>query len=533
MSNVWDTTKFDNFHTTLKKYTQNTLTDLQTVSKKQQAFSAHEKGMKSQTFDGARAYMREVHPSIVMSLTRALDEHARVLAKLSNDFEDTVDAAGNVKLDTDMLDQVSQATNRKVEDVYQAHADLQKHLDVCNAEITTVPVVAPLFGPLETKMHKIHTHLTEVKRKMDTYDTTHSQAFHAYHQLVKATRKAIDAAKTNYTAPNGAIRYTSGAFGSSFEGQALSQANYQLEKKKLEELYQAESGRLHHMEDYANELLQDPERLERELASLLHLLNTDSFEGEAGKHLRCQLNTLYSLLSNLQVQMDKYEGSTNDFKITSLSLAGQAWDKYELKGTYQTMSEADWNQKIGTYQGQYGGRYRLRAFTVSHYGSEFTLAGDMSDDEVAALQEKMDNNNANWVVPIIEAGLGSIPVIGQPISLIGTSASIAQAATEDERIKQEIKVAELKSTADTFKMTLTKTTIHQQKPAEDLVTISIQPTQATRDILARWQEVSSRNGQGENSYPKNAEKLNYVDLYKLFQARKLGPDNELYILEGK
>ncbi|MBC1747542.1 T7SS effector LXG polymorphic toxin, partial [Listeria seeligeri] len=267
MTKIWDTTKYDNFHSGIKKYTKNTIKDLKKVSKKQQEFSTNNKGTKSKTFDGAKAYMGEVHPSIVNSINRALDEYMRVVDKLESDFEDSVDSAGNVKIDTDMINQLNKDTDRKVEDVYQAHAELQKQIDICNTDSNTMPIVAPLFGPLETNMNTINTHLIKVKDSMDDYDMSHNNALNAYHQLVEATRKAIDAAKTNYTAPNGAIKYSSGAFANSPEGEALSNANYQLEAAKLAELYEADKNKnLNNMRDYVNQLLQDPDRLDREMA---------------------------------------------------------------------------------------------------------------------------------------------------------------------------------------------------------------------------------------------------------------------------
>ncbi|MBC1686376.1 hypothetical protein HB961_11255 [Listeria welshimeri] len=532
MTKEWDTKIFDNFHSTMKKYTKNTLTNLNTISKKQQTFGATKKGMESRTFEGARAYVNEVHPSIINSITRALDEYIRVVGKLGDDFEGMVDSAGVVIINTDMINQLNKETDRKVEDIYQAHAELQKQIDVCNSDSTTMPVVAPLFGPLETTTNTVRTYLNEVKNNIDDYDSGHKDALNSYHQLVSAIRKAIDAARTNYTSPNGAIRYTSGAFGSSPEGIALINANYQLEKTKMEEIYKTENGKLLNMENYINELLQDPDRLERELDSILYLLSTQNYKGDKGLELRCKLNTLYTLLSNLKVQMNRYEGDTKDFKVMNLSLSNKTWDKYELKGTYQTCSKEDWDKQMGPYKDTYGNKYRLIDFTVFHYGNEYTILEDISADDVKELQQKMDNNNANWIIPIIETGVGSIPVIGTPLT---TGVGVAEALTEDEQIKQQIKVADIKATANLFKMTLTKTTIHQNKPAEDIVNLSMQPTQETKDILSRWEEVSSRkskDGKGKNSFPKDG-KLNYVDLAKKFNQINFGSENKIYITEGK
>ncbi|MBC1432425.1 hypothetical protein HB794_07060 [Listeria welshimeri] len=230
--------------------------------------------------------------------------------------------------------------------------------------------------------------------------------------------------------------------------------------------------------------------------------------------------------------MNRYEGDTKDFKVLNLSLSNKTWDKYELKGTYQTCSKEDWDKQMGPYKDTYGDKYRLIDFTVFHYGNEYTILEDISAGDVKELQQKMDNNNANWIIPIIETGVGSIPVIGTPLT---TGVGVAEALTEDEQIKQQIKVADIKATANLFKMTLTKTTIHQNKPAEDIVNLSMQPTQETKDILSRWEEVSSgksEDGKGENSFPKDG-KLNYIDLYKKFQETDFGSVNSKYITEGR
>ncbi|MBC1705503.1 hypothetical protein HBP65_09430 [Listeria welshimeri] len=71
--------------------------------------------------------------------------------------------------------------------------------------------------------------------------------------------------------------------------------------------------------------------------------------------------------------------------------------------------------------------------------------------------------------------------------------------------------------------------------AEYIVRIKMQPTQETKDILSRWEEVSSRksgDGKGKNSFPKDG-KLNYIDLYKKFQETEFGSVDDTYITEGK
>ncbi|MBF2389245.1 T7SS effector LXG polymorphic toxin [Listeria seeligeri] len=536
MTKIWDTTKYDNFHSGIKKYTKNTIKDLKKVSKKQQEFSTNNKGTKSKTFDGAKAYMGEVHPSIVTSINRALDEYMRVVDKLESDFEDSVDSAGNVKIDTDMINQLNKDTDRKVEDVYQAHAELQKQIDICNTDSNTMPIVAPLFGPLETNMNTINTHLIKVKDSMDDYDMSHNNALNAYHQLVEATRKAIDAAKTNYTAPNGAIKYSSGAFANSPEGEALSNANYQLEAAKLAELYEADKNKnLNNMRDYVNQLLQDPDRLDREMASILNLLNTQDFNKDVNE--RAKWNSLYILLLSLKTQKEKYEGDTKDFRVMTLKLNENDWDKYNITGSYQTVSQNDWNNRMGIYKDQYGGDKRLIDFSIKHYGNEYTIAGDMGDDVVKDLNKKIENNNANWAIPLVSLAIGFLPVVGTPLSVIGTAGDVAQTASEDEKINEKIKMENLKSTADTFKMTISIQTIHRE-PMEDMVSIDIQPTQETRNILARWEEKSNESigvEFGEGSFPKaeiSSGKLDYVELYKIYQDASLGRENERYIING-
>ncbi|MBC1519004.1 hypothetical protein HB877_08655 [Listeria welshimeri] len=71
--------------------------------------------------------------------------------------------------------------------------------------------------------------------------------------------------------------------------------------------------------------------------------------------------------------------------------------------------------------------------------------------------------------------------------------------------------------------------------AEYIVRIKMKPTQETKDILSRWEEVSSREieeEKGKNSFPKDG-KLNYVDLAKKFNQINFGSENKIYITEGK
>ncbi|MBC1630908.1 hypothetical protein HB946_09395 [Listeria welshimeri] len=71
--------------------------------------------------------------------------------------------------------------------------------------------------------------------------------------------------------------------------------------------------------------------------------------------------------------------------------------------------------------------------------------------------------------------------------------------------------------------------------AEYIVRIKMQPTQETKDILSRWEEVSNRkskDGKGKNSFPKTAN-LNYVDLYKKFNKTTFESEDKIKITEGK
>lgn len=68
--------------------------------------------------------------------------------------------------------------------------------------------------------------------------------------------------------------------------------------------------------------------------------------------------------------------------------------------------------------------------------------------------------------------------------------------------------------------------------AEYIVRIKMQPTQETKDILSRWEEVSSKEGLAKNSFPKTAN-LNYVDLYKKFNKTTFESDDKIKITEGK
>ncbi|MBC1826133.1 hypothetical protein HCI96_03115 [Listeria seeligeri] len=292
---------------------------------------------------------------------------------------------------------------------------------------------------------------------------------------------------------------------------------------------------MNNMRDYVNQLLQDPDRLDREMASILNLLNTQDFNKDVNE--RAKWNSLYILLLSLKTQKEKYEGDTKDFRVMTLKLNENDWDKYNITGSYQTVSQNDWNNRMGIYKDQYGGDKRLIDFSIKHYGNEYTIAGDMGDDVVKDLNKKIENNNANWAIPLVSLAIGFLPVVGTPLSVIGTAGDVAQTASEDEEINEKIKMENLKSTADTFKMTISIQTIHRE-PMEDMVSIDIQPTQETRNILARWEEKSNESigvEFGEGSFPKaeiSSGKLDYVELYKIYQDAKLGYENEQYILEG-
>ncbi|MBC1534510.1 hypothetical protein HCJ02_14665, partial [Listeria seeligeri] len=184
------------------------------------------------------------------------------------------------------------------------------------------------------------------------------------------------------------------------------------------------------MRDYVNQLLQDPDRLDREMASILNLLNTQDFNKDVNE--RAKWNSLYILLLSLKTQKEKYEGDTKDFRVMTLKLNENDWDKYNITGSYQTVSQNDWNNRMGIYKDQYGGDKRLIDFSIKHYGNEYTIAGDMGDDVVKDLNKKIENNNANWAIPLVSLAIGFLPVVGTPLSVIGTAGDVAQTASEDE-----------------------------------------------------------------------------------------------------
>ncbi|MBC1507303.1 hypothetical protein HCJ58_10065 [Listeria sp. FSL L7-1509] len=532
MTKVWDTTQFDSFQNEIKKYSKNTINKLETVSKQQQAFSGTNKGMKSKTFDGAKAYMGEVHPSIIGSINRALDEYVRVVGKLGSDFEDNVDAAGDVKIDTDQITQLNTTTDRKVEDVYQAHAELQKRIDTCNSESNTMPIVAPLFGPLETNMNELNTHLIKVKDKMDEYDGNHANALNAYHQLVEATRKAIDAAKTNYTAANGAINYQSGAFGSSPEGKALSNANYQLEAAKLAELYEVNNGNLDNMADYANELLQDPARLEQEMAYLKYLLENRAFPDEEEK--RSQLTAFYYLL--IQLKNKKRLADTmsdgSNFRVNDIELVKTGKSNVELNGSCQYMSPEEFeiyyskyvNPSYGTKDSERK-RFLDDTFVIKHFNGN--VDAQVDNDENEDLRKQMEANKGNWVIPMVAYGVGFIPVAGQVFSVVGTVGDAASVYSENERIKNKITKDNLVNTADKFAMTCTITTNTTEK--SHTVDVAINPTKETNDIMKRWKERAKVSK--EVKFP---EEMNYLQLheYYLVNEKSWSSADEDYIFKG-
>ncbi|ECB9773093.1 hypothetical protein FL858_04665 [Listeria monocytogenes] len=532
MTKLWHTEKFESFHSGVKNFTKNILIDLKDVSEKQKNFVSSKRGMESETFKSAQSYVREVHLNIVDSLKRAIDEYNRVVDKLERSFASMVDAAGHVKISTEMLAKLNRETDLKVEDIYQAHKELKKRIETCNSDINTVTISGPSFVHLEDNMNKINNQLTNLQNKMSNYDSSQKDGFKEYHQLVIAIRNAIDRAKTNYTAPNGSINYTTGAFGNSLEGKELSSANFQVEKAKIDELYTIEDGKLNNMTAYANGLLQDPNRLDRELERIAEFLQTHDFDGNIEE--RHKWSALYGFLEMLKMQKNKFKEDTKDFKVLDLKIDMTSVDKYVITGNYQTFSEAEWNKRAGVFKETYGGDYRLIKFTVTHYGNEFTITGDMNEEEVKKLNDKLNSNNADWAIPIINTAVGFVPGLGSAMSVAGGGKEFVEKLSEDERVEQEIATIDLKSTAETFKMTVTISEIPSKIPGstDSDVNLIIVPSPTTHEILQRWKDISN-NLSEKQKYPVNNEKMNYVELYKYFQEAEMGRSTEKYILTGE
>ncbi|MBF2588867.1 hypothetical protein IA933_08165 [Listeria marthii] len=535
MTKEWDTHEFDNFHNTMKKYTKNTLSDLKTISKKQQAFGATKEGAKSETFEGARHYMNEVHSSIVISLNRALDEHARVLGKLENDFEDTVDSASKVKINTEDLERLNKDTDRKVEDIYQAHAGLQKQINICASETTTGSLDAPSFAPLEKNANNIHIHLTKVENDMHQYDLNHANAFNQYQKLIAATRKAIEAARTNYTAPNGAMRYTQGAFGVSPEGKGLSNANYELEQAKLADLYQAEGNRLDNMEDYANELMQDPERLEQEMAYLKYLIENRAFPDAAKE--RNQLSAFYYLLIQLQTSKNKAKilGVGDNFRVNQIEIVKTGTANVELNVACQRMSPDEFEKYYKTYVNPSNGtkdaerkRYLNETLVIKHFGDN--VDSRIDNDENATLSKQIEANKGNWSIPLVKYGIGFIPVVGQVVSVVETTGEMASSYSQNERIQNKITKDNLVNTAAKFGMTCTITT--NTTEIVHTTDIVINPTKETNDIMKRWTKLAKAGENEELTFPENKDYLQLFEFYGK-EHDKWSDNDEEYIFEGR
>ncbi|EAD5298557.1 hypothetical protein ETF18_12375 [Listeria monocytogenes] len=533
MTKLWYTENFENFHNEMKKFTQNMLINLKEATTKQTDFISANTGMKSKTFTEAQFYVGEVHLSVIVSLNRALDEFMRVLLKLNDNFQDTVDAGSQVKLETDKITSLSKDISTKVEDVYQAHSELQKKIDTCNADMTCMPLSGPSFAPIETSMNTIRLQLSTVEGNMNNYDNGNINLFNNYHQLVSAVRKAIASAKKSYRGANGELNYQPGAFGNSPEGQELTNANYQLEVAKLATLYEVEDGNLDNMVDYANDLFQDPNRLEQELAYLKYLIENNAFHDKQEE--RSQLTAFYYLLIRLRDGQKLAIGAAapgkSDFRVKYIELVANSKSGVELNVTCQDMNPSDFEM----YQPIYVRPDALEAERIRRLNNKFVIQhfsnnvdAQVDNDENAKLREQVESEKGNWIIPLATAGIGGVvPVFGLLFTGLDIASGIGNSYSGSVRAEKQIYKDELVNTADKFGMTVTMTTVTTEQPYT--MEITMNPTPETKQILQRWQERSKDNGSAVE-FP-DLEKMDYIELHKYYMDNNKywSDDDEKYI----
>ncbi|MBF2555735.1 hypothetical protein IA816_08015 [Listeria marthii] len=531
MTKLWYTENFESFHNEMKKFTQNTLINLKEVATKQMAFISDGTGMESKTFKGAKIYVGEVHLSIMVSLNRALDEYMRVLLKLNDNFQDTVDAGSQVKLETDKITSLNKDISTKVEDFYQAHSELKKKIDTCNADMTCMPLNGPVFSPIETSMNAISLQLNTVEGNMNNYDDGNINLFNNYHQILSAVRKAIASAKTSYRGADGALNYQPGAFGNSPEGQELTNANYQLEVAKLATLYEVEDGNLDNMADYANDLLQDPNRLEQELAYLKYLIENNAFPDKQEE--RSQLTAFYYLLILLRDNKKEAEHlvvpTKEDFRVNYIKLISSSKSGVELSVACQDMSSSDFENYQQPFVSDVENERIQRMgkkFVIQHFSNN--IDAQVDNDENAKLREQMEADKGNWIIPIATTGVGALfPIYGGLFVGIEILGAIANSYSGDKRIEEMINKDELINTADKFGMTVTMTTVTTREPST--VEITMNPTPETKQILQRWQERAEDSGSAVE-FP-DLEKMDYIELHKYYMDNNKywSDDDEKYI----
>ncbi|EHF3592976.1 T7SS effector LXG polymorphic toxin [Listeria innocua] len=538
MTKLWHTEKFGSFHEVVKKFTAGTFEDLNKISKKQEEFLTTDKGMSSKTFIGAQNYVGEVHLSIIYYLNRALDEYSRVVTELEQTFQDTVDDAGNVKIETEILDQLNKNTDMKVEDVYQAHAELQKRISTCNIDTTCIAINGPTFDPMQTTMNNLSTQLNQVKAWMDSYDDRNVNAFTGYHQLIVVVKKAINSAATNYTGASGAVEYQAGAFGSSEIGQELSSVCLELEINKITALYRASGCNLNNMTDYANELINDPNRLVDEINYLRRLIENGDFTNN--EQLRGQLTSFYLLL----IELDKNKKSTDslsedNFKVKKIEVGQTSRFYTELNVSFQLMSPEEYNNYFSKYKSyddtlkkNQQGYYLNNSFIIKHYGLD---VDDMIDiEENAALREQMKSNNFDWVIPIAKTSIGAIgklSKIDQAIGVFDLIVDLGETFSEDRRLQEQIDKNDLINTADKFDMTCATIEGGAANPGRS--NIILIPTKESNMILERWIEVANKYKNGETEangfkveMPTKENTEDYEDNYlKLLQYYRENKDN--------
>lgn len=109
------------------------------------------------------------------------------------------------------------------------------------------------------------------------------------------------------------------------------------------------------------------------------------------------------------------------------------------------------------------------------------------NNENAKLNEQVESDKGNWIIPIATAGLGgTIPFFGVLFTGLDIAAGIGNSYSGSERAEKQIYKDELVNTADKFGMTVTMTTVTTEQPYTMEITMNPTPeTKTNFTTLAR------------------------------------------------
>lgn len=289
------------------------------------------------------------------------------------------------------------------------------------------------------------------------------------------------------------------------------------------------------MEDYANELMQDPERLEQEMAYLKYLIENRAFPDAAKE--RNQLSAFYYLLIQLQTSKNKAKilGVGDNFRVNQIEIVKTGTANVELNVACQRMSPDEFEKYYKTYVNPSNGtkdaerkRYLNETLVIKHFGDN--VDSRIDNDENATLSKQIETNKGNWSIPLVKYGIGFIPVVGQVVSVVETTGEMASSYSQNERIQNKITKDNLVNTAAKFGMTCTITTNTTEKVhTTDIV---INPTKETNDIMKRWKERAAENLDDGLKFP---EDKNYLQIHEYYLENVVAWSDaqKEYIFEGK